>query len=136
MFVPKFAKNKQPCAITRNDDIRQALIIRITELGLIWQDVILDAKKHGIPVDAGNFSRYINKKIRRKPQQIKPNCKRRRKSPPYKRPGIGEQIILWLCRRYGIDVNVTVKLNPYEEKQCIMNANNINSERTHKQWLL
>lgn len=85
--------------------IRQKLLERFTELNLTYQDVCNDAGKYGRAIHRSNLSRFFK-------QDGVGNFKKDSIS-------LSHELILWLCKRWGIEVSMTVKKLQYNEKQCI-----------------
>lgn len=82
--------------IKQSKDIADAIFKRITELNLTLQDVIEDAEnKCGKRIHKAQLSRYLNHK--------------------FDMPTLTENDILWICIRYGIDVNLNIEMKRYDE---------------------
>lgn len=85
--------------------VKEALKTRFKELDLLYGDIISDARERGNKtISMANLSIYFN----------------------YDRPmlgGITSTNLMWLCIRYGIDINIDVKwpLKEYDENKCITN---------------
>ncbi len=103
--------------IVKNEQIRKELIKRWDELGIRPTDIINDAFDRGVKIAPDRLSRYKNQ------------SKDKKTGKGY--PGLTEEIITWLCFRYGIYLSLrlgkpviegnTVKyvIPPYNEIECI-----------------
>ena len=78
--------------------IKRYLKERFTELELTAEHVAKDAQEQGICLYKQQLSRYFNNKDKGYPS---------------------EEIIVWLCFRYCIDVRLWVKKMPYNEEEAI-----------------
>ena len=79
--------------------IRTLLLRRLKELRLKSKEVVADANSYGIIFNEAALSRYL------KNGNVKGT--------------LSQYNIIWLCMRYGIEVELTSKLTPYNEKKCL-----------------
>ncbi len=92
---------KNKCIIKSNSTIRDLLFKRIADQNLLFIDVVQDARKRGRCIDQGALSRYMNKNF----QSVST---------------LSQENILWLCVRYGVDVQIEAKyIGVYNEKKCL-----------------
>ena len=82
--------------------LRQLLMQRFEELDLSFNNVIREAKLHGMKLNKSGFSRYF--------------------SQTHPTGNILTQFqILWLTKRYGIEITFSIKKLEYDEAQCLRN---------------
>lgn len=108
------AKEKHFCAIKHNFKIWRALMTVWTEKYMTQADIVSDAFQLGKRIEQANISRYMNsfdistEESNQKSQQI-PSA----------------EDILWLCKRYGVEVTIEVKtrknIDPVKNLQELSN---------------
>lgn len=94
--VPVFA---EICSLKENLEIKNLLINRFKELKLSQIRIINDARSHGIKLSTPNFNRYLKG---RKGRSI-----------------VSSEQIYWLCKRYGINVEINVSIKVSKVKNYI-----------------
>lgn len=108
--------------IVKNEQIRKELIKRWDELGIRPTDIINDAFDRGVKIAPDRLSRYKNQ------------SKDKKTGKGY--PGLTEEVILWLCFRWGLPVQLKMgkpiveengqikyKIMPYDEAVAVKMLN-------------
>ena len=88
--------------IKSSNIIRQHIKTRIKELNLTYDKIVTEAQLHGMRFTKPSLSRYLNAKG----QAV----------------GMGEQDIIYLAMILGLNIKLVVRLNPYDEAQCMENV--------------
>lgn len=87
--IPKPTKENK-CIIRSNKDIKDFMVIRMAELNINVIDVVKEAKSYRLKISQSSFSRWMN--------------------ATKSEPGVlTQRQILWLCKRYGIDITLTIE---------------------------
>lgn len=81
-------KSTKPSIIKDSKTIHSFILKRIEELKLKPADIIKDAADLNMKIESASLSKYLKHG----------NCK----------GGLSEEIIVWLCFRYGIDLSLIV----------------------------
>jgi len=82
------------CVIRSNETIKLFLIKRMEEEKINYKDIIIEARKNRLKISKSSFSRWMS-------------------ADGYKSGSLTQKQILWLCKRYGI--NVSIKIEYQEE---------------------
>lgn len=85
--------------IRDSDEIYMALSQRKKELGLSNLDIFIEANNAGIKAPRSLLSNYFNRNTIQ---------------------SLTEEAILWMCDRYGVEVQLVVKLNEYNEFNALL----------------
>jgi len=89
---------KKKDLIRSNSDIRDELYIRITDLRLTYNAIEKDAAQLGRTIPKPRLSQYFQK------------------SNTQLAFSITQEDLIWLCDRYGIDINIKVKRKRYDDR--------------------
>lgn len=84
--------------IKESKGIKLALKQRIKELNLKPSAIVDDAQSRGLPLSKSTLSNFLNDKDKGTPS---------------------DEIIVWLCIRYGIKININISKIPYIEKEAL-----------------
>lgn len=88
----------QGCVIKQHNEIREILYKRITERNLLWKEVVADAKALGWQLHLSQLSRYFK---------------------AANQQSLSQEDILWLCKRYGVDITIQITIKRYDDKKQI-----------------
>lgn len=88
------------CKIKSDITIKSYLLRRFHENGVSFINVVKDAQKNGVKISPSQLCRYINSKSQ----------------PKF---GLKQSDVLWLCKRWGIDVAVSaIYNNNFTDNDC------------------
>lgn len=87
-------KRGSTCLIKSNVTIKHLLARRFKELGFSYTDIINYAEVDGFSIDKSILSEYFTKKDKHR---------------------LSQELILYLCARYGVRIEIDVRIKPYNE---------------------
>ena len=84
--------------IKKSNGIRNALIKRFEELQMKPTVIVEDAQSRGLPLSKSQLSNFIANKGKGTPS---------------------DEIILWLCIRYGVEVGININIKAFDEEKAL-----------------
>jgi len=97
-------KHQKLDIIANNKLIKQKLLIRINELKLSYKSIIEEARRHNIKgITKSSLSVYFNMDSMH--------------------GSLTQKSVVYLCLRYGINIQITVSTNEYNEEECVKKLN-------------